>query len=347
MTDLAARYASIGDARARRRRRSSRSAPAPTPASAARCTGATEVRAPAGVLDVQPADMTVTVRAGTTLRRARRPRSPSSRPGVPARSASIPPRPSAARSRPGSPAGAGSASDRSATPCSRSCSSRRRSRGARRGTDGEERDRLRRPAPLRRIARHPRCARPGDAADAAGPARVASGSPSDRAAVRAARAASTRPRRSSRDPTGTRVLARGSPRRPRRAGRAAPASRRPTRPPTPDGPHRGRISVAPGRLDAARAPRSTRIAGLDWLAEHGVGTVHVATDDPARSPRRATSRTRTTAGCSARPARPSSTRSASTCPRVALQRRIRAALDPTGKLAPGRVPATEPARQPA
>ena len=34
-------------------------------------------------------------------------------------------------------------------------------------------------------------------------------------------------------------------------------------------------------------------------------------------------------------------------PAAPLQRRIRAALDPTGKLAPGRVPATEPARQPA
>jgi len=34
-------------------------------------------------------------------------------------------------------------------------------------------------------------------------------------------------------------------------------------------------------------------------------------------------------------------------PALALQRRIRAALDPTGKLAPGRVPATEPARVPA
>jgi len=31
-------------------------------------------------------------------------------------------------------------------------------------------------------------------------------------------------------------------------------------------------------------------------------------------------------------------------PALALQRRIRVALDPTGKLAPGRVPATEPAR---
>ena len=48
----------------------------------------------------------------------------------------------------------------------------------------------------------------------------------------------------------------------------------------PTGAHRGRVSVRPSALPRARArPRST--AGVRWLAEVGVGTVHVAGDDAA------------------------------------------------------------------
>ena len=47
-------------------------------------------------------------------------------------------------------------------------------------------------------------------------------------------------------------------------------------PTLPDGPHRGRISVRPGRVgDCARALG----ADVRWCAELGVGTIHVATDD--------------------------------------------------------------------
>src|SRR5262245_56883885 len=59
---------------------------------------------------------------------------------------------------------------------------------------------------------------------------------------------------------------------------AVDADRHDAPPPTlPAGAHRGRISVRPGRV-AALAPVLDR-AGARWLAEVGVGTVHVATDD--------------------------------------------------------------------
>jgi glycolate oxidase FAD binding subunit len=57
---------------------------------------------------------------------------------------------------------------------------------------------------------------------------------------------------------------------------AAPVDRAPE---WPQGPHRGRASVMPGRVrDLARALDHT---GVRWLAEVGVGTVHVAGDDEA------------------------------------------------------------------
>lgn len=51
-------------------------------------------------------------------------------------------------------------------------------------------------------------------------------------------------------------------------------------PTLPTGAHRGRISVDPTRLDAL-CRRLDAVAGLRRLAEYGVGTVHVAGDDPA------------------------------------------------------------------
>jgi FAD/FMN-containing dehydrogenase len=53
------------------------------------------------------------------------------------------------------------------------------------------------------------------------------------------------------------------------AGAAAPA--------LPAGPHRGRISVRPGTLDALVAALDA--LAVSWLAEAGVGTVHVASAD--------------------------------------------------------------------
>jgi hypothetical protein len=51
-------------------------------------------------------------------------------------------------------------------------------------------------------------------------------------------------------------------------------------PQLPAGPHRGRISVPPSRLGAVAAALDG-LPGMRWLAEAGVGTVHVASDDPS------------------------------------------------------------------
>ncbi len=48
-------------------------------------------------------------------------------------------------------------------------------------------------------------------------------------------------------------------------------------PTLPDGPHRGRISVRPGAVRSVGEKLASE-PGITWLAEIGVGTVHVATD---------------------------------------------------------------------
>ena len=47
-------------------------------------------------------------------------------------------------------------------------------------------------------------------------------------------------------------------------------------PELPDGPHRGRISVVPGRVRGCTGALGDRVR---WRAELGVGTVHVAADE--------------------------------------------------------------------
>ena len=97
--------------------------------------------------------------------------------------------------------------------------------------------------------------------------------------------------------------ARGRRRRRRRRARAAGrrAGRAPRRPACPTGAHRGRISVRTGRRSRALAA-ALDDAGVRWLAEVGVGTVHVAADDASARWRAARARPRrgTAAGCSAR-----------------------------------------------
>jgi hypothetical protein len=114
----------------------------------------------------------------------------------------------------------------------------------------------------------------------------------------------------------------------------------------PAGPHRGRIGVPPGMV-APLGAALDGVAGLRRLSEHGVGTVHVAADDPESI---ATARevAHSHGGWLLREAgAPALDPFGVDPPASTLQRRIRAALDPTGKLAPGRVPATEPVRLPA
>ena len=111
----------------------------------------------------------------------------------------------------------------------------------------------------------------------------------------------------------------------------------PVAPPSlPDGPHRGRISVAPARLaDLVRAlPRSVR-----WCAELTVGTVHVATDTTADlAEARACAHAHD--GWMLREAGgdPDDDGYGRPLPNLDLMRRIKHAFDPDGKLNPGRLP---------
>jgi glycolate oxidase FAD binding subunit len=120
---------------------------------------------------------------------------------------------------------------------------------------------------------------------------------------------------------------------------AAIAGRVIERPPDlPDGAHRGRISVRPsavvdvgGALDA--------IAGCRWLAEGGVGTVHVATDSPdALAAARAVAHDH--GGWLLREAGGGAAFDGfgRALPDLEIARRLKHAFDPTGKLSPGRLP---------
>jgi glycolate oxidase FAD binding subunit len=119
----------------------------------------------------------------------------------------------------------------------------------------------------------------------------------------------------------------------RRAAGARPVD---APPPWPAGPHRGRISIPPGRLRAL-AP-SLEATGARWLAEVGVGTVHVACDDPATlGDARAVAAAH--GGWLLREAgAPGLDGFGRPLPNAALMQRIRDAYDPTGKLGRGRLP---------
>ena len=104
----------------------------------------------------------------------------------------------------------------------------------------------------------------------------------------------------------------------------------------PDGPHRGRISVRPGALDACG--RDLHALGVAWVGEGGVGTVHVATGDPgALAEARRVAHTH--GGWLLREAgAPDLDPFGVPLPVGALQARIKAALDPRGACNPGRLP---------
>ncbi len=119
------------------------------------------------------------------------------------------------------------------------------------------------------------------------------------------------------------------------------ASFAPSAAPThPVGVHRARIAIDPAQLDGLLTALDA-IDGLDSLAEYGVGTVHVATETvsglvAARGAAEGLGgwMLRTGGATDLDPF-------GGTFPAVELQRRVRHALDPTGKFSPGRVPATE------
>ena len=131
------------------------------------------------------------------------------------------------------------------------------------------------------------------------------------------------------------VPRRGQCDRRRRTGRG-PRPRR-NAPALPEGAHRGRISVAPGAI--ARARRRS-LVGRCALVRRARRRHHPRRRRLRRraATARATPRTRTAAGCSAKPAATAWTRSAASSRTAALMPRIKTAFDPTGKLAPGRLP---------
>ncbi len=107
-------------------------------------------------------------------------------------------------------------------------------------------------------------------------------------------------------------------------------------PALPDGAHRGRISVVPGRVRAC-----ARALGPDvrWCAELGVGTIHIATDD-AQTLAAARTVAHAHDGWMLREAGglPDDDGYGRALPNLALMCRIKDAFDPDGRLNPGRMP---------
>jgi glycolate oxidase FAD binding subunit len=107
-------------------------------------------------------------------------------------------------------------------------------------------------------------------------------------------------------------------------------------PPFPEGPHRGRISVRPRAIVALGAALDA--TGCRWLAEAGIGTVHVASDTPGDLAA-ARAAAHAAGGWMLREAgAPEIDGFGIELPNAALVRRLKAVFDPDAKLAPGRLP---------
>jgi hypothetical protein len=147
------------------------------------------------------------------------------------------------------------------------------------------------------------------------------------------------------DGTRTSVLLEGDPRDVGRESAAAGLTTVDQAPSWPSAQHRGRISIAPGRVSELGSLLASS-TDVDWLAEIGVGTVHVGADheDDLRAARDVTERL---GGWLLREhGAPGLDGFGRPLPNAALSARVKEAFDPTGKLAPGRMEFVD-ARSPA
>jgi glycolate oxidase FAD binding subunit len=109
-------------------------------------------------------------------------------------------------------------------------------------------------------------------------------------------------------------------------------------PPLPPGAQRGRVSVAPARLDTVTGALDA-VTGCRWLAEYGVGTVQVAGDDAAvLHAARAVAHAHEGWMLREEGGDPAFDGFGIALPDAALHRRIKDAFDPDGKCNPGRLP---------
>ncbi len=105
----------------------------------------------------------------------------------------------------------------------------------------------------------------------------------------------------------------------------------------PAGPHRGRISLAPGAVVGAGKALDA-IDGCRWIGEVGVGTVHVACDSE-EGLSAARSAASTAGGWMLRESgAPGMSGFGRAIPNAAVMRRVKDAFDPAGILSPGRIP---------
>lgn len=109
----------------------------------------------------------------------------------------------------------------------------------------------------------------------------------------------------------------------------------------PEGAHRGRISVRPARLTEL-STLLAMVPGARWLAESGVGTVHVAGDDAAAIVGAREAATSVGGWLLRESGAPGIDGFGASLPNGALMARVKAAFDPDWKLAPTRLPLTRP-----
>jgi glycolate oxidase FAD binding subunit len=109
----------------------------------------------------------------------------------------------------------------------------------------------------------------------------------------------------------------------------------------PEGAHRGRGSLPPNELGLFGGAL-TASGGVRWNAEIGIGTVHLAADDPTSLARARDDAARSGGWMLREAGAPDLDGFGLELPNTGLMAKVHAAFDPGGKLAPGRLPLPEP-----